>query len=99
MIGINNFCLGDFARLAHLQKTLGERMLIMACDFAPTEPQAYFRELFRHVDPQGLIVASFISPMFALDNGKYQVLQRDAEQLTRQVQDAMRTEMLSALAA
>jgi uroporphyrinogen-III decarboxylase len=89
LVGINAFCMGDFKQLAKMQVAFEDKVTLMACDFAPLDPNAYFKELFQVVSPRGLILANYIAATFALDNGKYQVIKRDPDVVAQSVWKAI----------
>ena len=87
--GVNNFCMGNFSQLAKMQSVFEDKIVLMACDFSPLDPNAYFEELFQIVNPRGLIIANYPAAMFALDKGKYRSLERDPDILANTVWEAV----------
>jgi len=86
---INNFTLDNFDAAAKIRRALREKGIVyMACDFTPADHRLddYFRELRKAMDgPEGLVIASYISPAIALDRGKYDPAHRDRIQLARRI--------------
>jgi len=86
---INNFTMDNLHAAAKMRRALREKGIVyMACDFTPADNRLddYFRELLKAMDgPEGLIVASYIAPAIALDQGKYEAASRDRTALARHV--------------
>jgi hypothetical protein len=81
LVGVNNFCMGNFRQIFHMQRALAGRIALKACDFSPLDIEAYFAELFAGLERRGTIVASFVSPEMALTKGKYESVARRGEAL------------------
>ncbi|VGO13589.1 hypothetical protein PDESU_02146 [Pontiella desulfatans] len=77
LVGVNNFCMGDFEQVQLMQELFKDRAALMICDFAPHNPEQYYNELFSVLKPEGTILASFVMARYALDNGKYTTEERD----------------------
>jgi hypothetical protein len=73
LVGLNAWCMGQFEQIFEAQRVIGERAVIMVCDYTPIEPTAYFEDLFEGLDPRGAIVATYPSAATALDYGTAQV--------------------------
>jgi len=91
LVGLNVWCMGEFEQVFQAQKILGDRAVIMVCDYTPLEMEAYFRDLFAGLRPRGAIVATYPSPASALRYGTAQVeaVQRDASETGRRAWEAM----------
>jgi uroporphyrinogen-III decarboxylase len=79
LVAINNWPMGDFAQVFEAQRILGDRAVIMVCDYTPLETEAYFRDLVDGLDPRGAIVATYPSPTDALryPGGRIDTIPRD----------------------
>lgn len=90
---INNFTLDNFEAAAKIRKALRDKGIVyMACDFTPADRRLddYYRELAKAMDgPEGVILASYIAPVIALEKGKYDAANRDRTALARRVYDLM----------
>jgi hypothetical protein len=91
---INNFTLDNLAAAAKIRRALRDKgTVFMACDFNPADQRLedYYRELLKAMDgPEGLIIASYIAPAIALENGKYDAASRDRTALARRVFELIR---------
>jgi uroporphyrinogen-III decarboxylase len=67
LVGINNWCMGEFASVRRMQDAFEGRVVLMVCDTTPLDPEAYFRELFGFLRPSGTIVGTYPAPANALD--------------------------------
>lgn len=67
LVGINNWCMGDFAQVRRMQELFEDRLVLMVCDTTPVDPERYFRELFGFLRPKGAIVATYPAAANALD--------------------------------
>ena len=86
---INNFNLDNMTAAAKIRRALREEGIVyMACDFAPLDHRIddYYRELAQAMDgPEGLIIASYPAPAIGLEKGGYAAVERDRNELSRQV--------------
>jgi uroporphyrinogen-III decarboxylase len=80
LVGLNVWCMGEFEQIFEAQRIIGDRAAIMVCDYTPTDPEAYFSDLFAGLDRRGAIVATYPSAVTALEYGSGQVrpVQRDS---------------------
>ena len=80
LVGLNVWCMGEFEQVFEAQRIVGRRATVMVCDYTPTEPAAYFADLFAGLDPRGAIVATYPSAVTALAYGTGQVrpIRRDS---------------------
>lgn len=85
LTGINNFCMGNIGQIVKMQKLFKNRLAIMACDFAPLDIEKYYTELIDAIDFKGVIISSFVVPMFALVGNNYENISRDRDQVSRQI--------------
>ncbi len=90
LAGVNNFCMGNFRQLYKMQDVFADRVLLMACDYTPRDIEAYYADLFRGLKRKGTVVASFISPEMALNEGKYEVISRTGPELAGEVYRVLR---------
>lgn len=77
-VGVNNFCMGNFNQLSEMQEAYKDRLVLMACDFAPLNIEDYFENLRNDLSGKSTIVASFISNKYALVDNKYESVERDS---------------------
>jgi hypothetical protein len=70
LVGINNWCMGDFDQVRRAKELFRDRLVFMVCDYTPLDPESYFRELFYFLDPKGSIVATYPAATNALDHRK-----------------------------
>lgn len=77
VVGINNFCMGDFEQVKMMQDMFKNKYAMMVCDFSPVNPEKYYEELFSFLKPEGKIVASFVASRYALQNGTYVNIEQD----------------------
>ena len=69
LVGLNAWCMGEFEQIFEAQRVIGERAVIMVCDYTPTDMEAYFGDLFAGLRPRGAIVATYPSAAVALKYG------------------------------
>ena len=84
LVGVNNFCMGDFRQIYRMQHAFAGRIALKVCDFSPLGIEPYYQELFSGLRRRGTIVASFVSPELALNKGKYESISRTGEEIGRQ---------------
>jgi uroporphyrinogen-III decarboxylase len=79
--GINNFSLGNIKELLTLKKEVGDKLVIIACDFTPLRYEEYFSMLFDSIntDSKGLIIQSLFLPTIGLEDGRYEIAHRKEE--------------------
>jgi hypothetical protein len=90
LVGVNNFCMGNFRQLYKMQEVFADRVLLMACDFTPLHIEAYYADLFHGLKRKGTVVASFISPEMALNGAKYEMISRTGAEIAREVYRVLR---------
>ena len=66
-----------------MQEMYEDQMAIMVCDFTPLKVREYYTELADNLKKKGAILASFVSPELALNEGKYEMLSRHGRALSR----------------
>jgi uroporphyrinogen-III decarboxylase len=93
LVGINCFCMGNYRQLLKMQQSFEDKVVLMACDFAPSDPETYYSELFKTLSTRGLIVASYISSTFELDRGKYNICHREPKAFGQRVWNAIQSNM------
>ncbi len=74
LVGLNAWCMGEFGQIFEAQRIIGDRAVIMVCDYTPTDVEAYFRDLFAGLRTRGTIVATYPSAATALNYGTAQVV-------------------------
>jgi uroporphyrinogen-III decarboxylase len=87
LTGINNFCMGDFKQIVKMQEMFNDKLALMVCDFTPLKIDSYYTELFSILKRKGTILASFVAPELALNEGKYEVISRKANEMTKTLRD------------
>lgn len=90
LVGVNNFCMGNFRQIYRMQQAFSGRIALKVCDFTPLGIEAYYQELFSGLQRRGTIVASFVSPELALNEGKYENVSRTGEEIGRQAYACLR---------
>jgi uroporphyrinogen-III decarboxylase len=79
LTGINNFCMGNFEQIFKMQELFENKIALMVCDFAPLDFDSYIGALFKKLKSKGTIIAIYIPSCFALNNGTYSIIKRDAQ--------------------
>lgn len=90
LVGVNNFCMGNFRQIYRMQEAFAGRIALKVCDFSPLHIDAYYDALFSDLRRRGTVVASFVSPELALNNGKYETVSRSGEDIARQAHACLR---------
>jgi hypothetical protein len=90
LVGVNNFCMGDFPQIYRMQEAFSGRIALAVCDFSPLYIEPYYAELFTSLRRRGTIVGSFVSPELALNKGKYENVSRSGETIARQAYECLR---------
>lgn len=97
LTGINNFCMGHFEQVRRMQEAFADRIALMVCDFAPLDFDTYLRSLTTTVTARGTIFAVFVASEFALVNGSYAIVHRDAHQTASEIYETLaRAPMMNA---
>ena len=91
---LNVYCLGDIEGLARLQQKVGEKLCIIACDFAPYDIEEYYSRFFQKMIPRRLIILSSINSVIALRNGEYVALKRGRMTLAKKVESIIRKKLV-----
>jgi hypothetical protein len=81
LVGVNNFCMGNFRQIYRMQEAFAGRIALKVCDFTPLHIAPYFDELFCHLRRRGTIVGSFVSPDLTLNRGRYELRSRRGEDI------------------
>lgn len=74
LVGINNWCMGEFDSVRRMQEAFEDRVVLMVCDTTPLDPDAYFTALFGFLRPKGTIVGTYPAPANALDAASHRVV-------------------------
>jgi len=90
LLGVNNFCMGNFRQIYRMQEVFAGRIALKVCDFSPLCIAPYYDELFRGLRRKGTIVASFVSPELAMNNGKYENVSRTGENIAKEAYACLR---------
>jgi hypothetical protein len=90
LVGVNNFCMGNFRQIYRMQQAFAGRIALKVCDFSPLGIEPYYHALFSGLQRRGTIVASFVSPELALNKGKYENVSRSGEEIGRDAYACLR---------
>ncbi len=83
IVGINNFCMGNFKQIYRMQELFQGRLAVKVCDFAPLDIPGYYGKLLDGLHKQGTILGVFVAPELGLgDDGGYAQVSRDAVQVS-----------------
>ena len=90
--GINNFSLGDAPGLCKLRNGLRKDLTIVCCDFTPLEYKEYYKLLFEDMKlpKQNIIVQSLFSPVTALKDKKYEIIDREESVVLPELEEMLR---------
>jgi len=89
IVGVNNFCMGNFRQIYRMQESYRDKLLVMACDFAPLHIEDYYADLYRGLSRRGVIVAAYPSPCLALSGGHYVECHRPAAEMSRSLRETL----------
>jgi len=89
-VGINNFCMGDFEQLRMMQDIYKDKMVLMACDFTPSNVDDYYTKLLNTLDKQGTIIGTYYADNYALKYGKYEMINRNNEETLKAIYDILK---------
>ena len=67
LVGVNNWCMGEFASVRQMQDAFEGRVVLMVCDTTPLDAERYFRELFGFLRPTGTMTEARTSTLGAAD--------------------------------
>jgi len=82
LVGVNNFCMGNFKQIHEMKEAFKDRIALMVCDFTPLHIEDYYTHLIEELQQKGTILATFIAPEFALLEGKYDIILRDRQDIS-----------------
>jgi uroporphyrinogen decarboxylase len=101
LVGLNIWSMGELGQVFQAQAACRDRVVLMACDYTPVDPEPYFDDLFAGLDPRGVIVATYPSPATALryGTGRVEAVRREAAVTGRRAWDAMRAASRAAAAS
>lgn len=85
LVGVNNFCMGNFRQVYRMQQAFEGRIALKICDFTPLDIPRYYSDLFSALRRRGTIVASYVLPELALSAGRYEMVSRRAEEMASEV--------------
>lgn len=86
LMGVNNFCMGNFRQIYRMQELFENRLALKVCDFTPLNIRRYYDELIGNLKKRGTILASFVLPELALDHdGKYVTVSRNGDVMAEEV--------------
>lgn len=49
LVGVNNFCMGNFRQIYRMQEVFAGRIALKVCDFTPLHIAPYYDDLFRNL--------------------------------------------------
>ncbi len=84
LVGINNFCMGNFRQIFRMQEAYRDRLVLKVCDFTPLRIREYYTELLGGLKRKGTILATFVSPEMALNRGKYEAVSRRGDDVAEE---------------
>ena len=84
LVGINNFCMGNFRQIFRMQELYRDRLVLKVCDFTPLKIRPYYTELLAGLKRHGTILGTFIAPEMALNGGKYEAVSRRGEEVAEE---------------
>jgi hypothetical protein len=90
LVGLNNFCMGNFRQIYRMQQAFAGRIALKVCDFSPLHIKPYYDELFAGLRRRGTIVAAFVSPEMALNKGKYEMVSRRGDEIAAEAYECLR---------
>jgi hypothetical protein len=68
-----------------MQEKFENKLALMVCDFSPLDVDKYFSGLFSKLKTKGTILASYFSPGYALHDGRYEIANRNLEEVSKRV--------------
>ncbi len=89
LVGVNNFCMGNFRQVYRMQQAFEGRIALKVCDFTPLNIRRYYADLFAGLRRRGTIVASYVLPELALNAGKYEMVSRSAAEMAGEVHQTL----------
>ncbi len=84
LVGVNNFCMGNFRQIFRMQESYRDRLVLKVCDFTPLRIRDYYTELLGGLKRKGTILGTFIAPEMALNQGKYEAVSRRGEDVAEE---------------
>ena len=84
LVGINNFCMGNFRQIFRMQELYRDRLVLKVCDFTPLRIRPYYAELLSGLKRNSAILGTFIAPEMALNQGKYEAVSRRGEDVAEE---------------
>ena len=78
LVGVNMWCMGDFAQVFRAQELFEDRIALMVSDFTPLDIQGYFAELLGTLKLKGTVIQTCPSPVVATVKGRSETCHRDA---------------------
>jgi hypothetical protein len=95
LVGINNFCMGNFNQIYKMQELFESKLALMVCDFAPLDIRKYYTELMDGLAREGTILATFVAPELALGaDGGYAQVSRNPDKISDEVYIVVRELMV-----
>ena len=89
LVGVNNWCMGDFDAVFRAQAAFAGRIVFMVDDFAPVDIDGYFAGLIPGLAREGTVVTIFPSATTATTTGRTVALRRDLYDVGRDCQRAI----------
>lgn len=89
--GLHVIPMGNLEILTTVQNHLGDRFVLVAGEFMPSDPKTYYRRVLSSLSPRGLILVPYVFETVALDSDKggYIAVERDVLEWGRKVLDGI----------
>lgn len=95
LVGINNFCMGDFAQVFRAQQLFEDRVTMMVCDYTALDIEGYFAELLAGLKPKGTILGTSPLATLAMVSGRAETRHRDPERVGSEAWRVIRQNLAS----
>jgi uroporphyrinogen-III decarboxylase len=89
--GLHVIPMGNLEILTRVQRCLGDRFVLVAGEFMPSDPQRYYAQVLSSLAPRGLILVPYVfeTLAFDMDKGGYIAADRDVLEWGRKVLDGI----------
>lgn len=95
LVGINNFCMGDFAQVFRAQQLFEDRVTMMVCDYTPLDIEGYFAELLAGLKPKGTILGTSPLATLAMVGRRVETRHRDPARIGSEAWRVIRRNLAS----
>jgi uroporphyrinogen-III decarboxylase len=93
LVGVNVWCMADFAQVFRAQELFEDRIALMVSDFTPLDIQGYFAELLATLRLKGTVIQTCPSPVVATVKGRSETHHRDGAAVGREAFQAIKTNL------